>query len=190
MRTITLFSCAAFLWLGGFLWFWTDSHRPFSHLPCTTQAIVILTGGSNRISEGLRLLEKNQAPQVLISGVPTESTLRELKEYQQFKGKLDEKRITLEQHSQTTQENSVYSARWIRQHQVKEICLVTSCYHMRRSLLEFRSQVPDVKIIPHIVYPRHHVADIKDIDTKTLSLYIREYHKLIGAYAMHHLGLR
>ena len=51
-----------------------------------------------------------------------------------------------------TVENAIETSEWIRKNNVKSIRLVTSNYHIPRSLEEFRSLNPQVKIIPHPVY--------------------------------------
>ena len=45
------------------------------------------------------------------------------------------------------------TARWIAKQGFRSLRLVTANYHMRRSLLEFNRLMPEIKIIPHPVFP-------------------------------------
>ena len=61
-------------------------------------------------------------------------------------------KIELENRSTNTVENAIETGEWIRKNKVRSIRLVTSNYHIPRSLEEFRSQNPQIKIVPHPVY--------------------------------------
>jgi uncharacterized SAM-binding protein YcdF (DUF218 family)/glycosyltransferase involved in cell wall biosynthesis len=55
--------------------------------------------------------------------------------------------IVLEQHAANTHENVLFVGRIVREHRWQTILLVSSPYHMRRALLVWRKQAPDVRVI-------------------------------------------
>src|SRR5262249_62090526 len=56
-------------WAGGLLWF-ADAVTRLAPTPGTTDAIVVLTGGSDRVAVGVALLAQDQARLLFVSGVP------------------------------------------------------------------------------------------------------------------------
>ena len=54
-------------WILGFAWFALFLPRPAD--PVKTDAVVVLTGGTNRIDRGLEILRQGKAKRMLISGV-------------------------------------------------------------------------------------------------------------------------
>lgn len=88
--------------------------------------VMVLTGGS---VEGART-EAEQMKDILeVMGVPAE-------------------RMLLESNSRNTHDNAVYSAQLLRASGMDRILLVTSAYHMRRSLALFEAQGLDVVPAP------------------------------------------
>ena len=141
----------AVIWFAGFLAFnyHINNYKPDDKT--RTDAIIALTGGKNRIAEAARLMDKGLAGKMFISGVQKDISLKEISRIQKVdmpkKGKIE-----LENRSTNTVENAIETSEWIRKNNVKSIRLVTSNYHIPRSLEEFRSLNPQVKIIPHPVY--------------------------------------
>ena len=65
------------LWLGGFIMF--DAYiRKSADTEQKTDAIVVLTGGKNRILEALKLYNNDMAEFLIISGVDSNVSLKEL----------------------------------------------------------------------------------------------------------------
>ncbi len=185
---VTGFVGAAAVWAGGLSWFASTIPTTVDDPVTRTDAIVVLTGGSERIETGLSLLEAGLADRLFVSGageqvkaddlVPRTRTLRpDLRED-----------ITVGTSAGNTPENARESAAWVRAAGVHSLRLVTAAYHMRRSLLEFRAAMPDVVIIPHAVFP----ANVKSDWWRwpgTASLIAREYTKFIITWAAQRLGL-
>ena len=65
------------LWLGGFIWFLRAVQEAAADAG-TADAIVVLTGGTERVETGFRLLEEGAAPRLFISGVHPDSRLADL----------------------------------------------------------------------------------------------------------------
>ena len=143
--TIVMFAS----WILGFCGFAVYAYMlKFSTIP-SAEAIVVLTGGAERLSTALNLLEKQKAPQMLISGVNSKVSMGAL-----FK-KIDEKhlnQITLGYKADNTFENALETKEWTTKKNIKSILLVTSFYHMPRSLFEIRSAIQDLTIYPVSVF--------------------------------------
>jgi uncharacterized SAM-binding protein YcdF (DUF218 family) len=174
----TLVVIALFAWAGGLLWFASTIPTAVEDADTRTDAIVVLTGGSERIETGLALLSRGLADRLFVSGageqvkagdiLPRAATLPvELRD-----------NITVGTVASDTPGNAVETAVWAKASNVHSIRLVTAAYHMRRSLLEFHTAMPDVAIVPHAVFP----ANVKTDWWRwpgTASLIAREYSKYV-----------
>ena len=117
-----------------------------------TDAIVVLTGGSNRVEEGLKLYQEELAGSLLISGVHKDVRVGDI--LRLWHGApLEIAGVALDPRATTTTENAIYSIEWIRAHNVKSIRLITAYYHMPRAYLEFKRRMPELMIVPHGVQP-------------------------------------
>lgn len=113
----------------------------------TADAIIVLTGAKGRIDSGLELLHQHHAKKLLISGVGQKADLHDLSQYlERFpKSEMNKLKssITLGHFSTTTEENAIESQDWIKKNKFKKIFLVTSNYHIPRSLYLFNRLMPD-----------------------------------------------
>jgi uncharacterized SAM-binding protein YcdF (DUF218 family) len=140
------------VWLGGFAWFVASSYLLRPDPSSTTDAIVVLTGGRQRLETGLELLAAGKAKKLFISGVnqrvDREELLRSL-------GPLPENAaccILIGHTADNTFGNARESADWMREEGYRSLRLVTGWYHMRRSLLEFERAMPRIRVVPHPVF--------------------------------------
>jgi uncharacterized SAM-binding protein YcdF (DUF218 family) len=184
LRTLAIVIVTVLAWGGGFVAF-VSSMPTGSPCPiCYTDAIVVLTGGNSRLSEGLELLHKGLASTLYISGVHPGTSLQTVIKKSGYKGPLDPSKIVMDYEARSTLENSQKVMAWISQHPIHTIRLVTANYHMRRALLEFKQRIGDkVKILVHAVTPSDSTQNAWYKDHKVLSLYLNEYHKYLGALA-------
>lgn len=104
---------------------------------------VVLTGGPGRVREGFDLLATSRVRKLIISGVHANSRLREIMPMWPFYGNLQEEDVVLERRSETTFGNAQQSLPIVEALGCRDIVLVTSRVHMRRSYLTFRSAFPD-----------------------------------------------
>ena len=150
--------------------------------------IVILTGGTNRIKDGLKIINdfKNLRKinfKILVSGTgqgfTKTSLIRQLGP--SFNIKLIECCIDLDSISQNTFTNAIETFKWVRKNNIKEFILITSNYHMPRAILEFKNIMPDKKIYTFAITPSKH--DIKKWlrSYQTFSLVFKEFCKYIIA---------
>ncbi|MBP3347080.1 MAG: YdcF family protein [Alphaproteobacteria bacterium] len=138
-------------WFAGFLWFNHQINSYENTAGIKTDAIIALTGGRNRISNAVALLNDGAAEKLFISGVSKQTSLTQIEQ-------LNDLRIRQKQKVQTGSEakdtigNAIEADEWIKKNNVRSIRLVTSNYHLPRSILEFRHRSPEVSIVPSPVY--------------------------------------
>ena len=176
------------IWLVGLLWFAKTLPVSVAAPARATDAIVVLTGGSGRVYQGLGLLAQRRAKKLFISGVYRGVEVQELLSIsQQSPADLD-CCIALGYEADSTRGNARETADWMREQGLGSLRLVTAAYHMPRSLLEFRRAMPEIEIVPHPVFPEH----VKQRDwwrwPGSASLIIGEYNKYLVALARGLLG--
>lgn len=142
----------ALAWLAGFVGFALRARR-LAPPPPRAEAIVVLTGGADRITEGLRLLAQDRAQQLLVSGVAARLDITELAHHAGLAPALLAGRVTLGHAAASTRGNAFEAARWVRQHRFHSLILVTATYHMPRAMAEFARALPGVALYPATVAP-------------------------------------
>ena len=173
----------ALLWLGGLMWYVGQIPTSGPTGAGNTGAIVVLTGGADRVREGLRLLAEGRAVKLLVSGVHRDVDLGALL---RTAARLPDKMeccVTLDYAAFNTAGNARETAEWMIEHGFRSLRLVTANYHMPRSLLEFRRAMPEIEILPHPVFP----SWFRRADwwrwRKPLTIVVREYVKFLAALA-------
>jgi uncharacterized SAM-binding protein YcdF (DUF218 family) len=150
-RLFQLILVLAALWLGGLVYFAGQIPDSVADPDSQTDAIVVLTGGSQRIETGLQLLAAGKAKMLFISGVnigvDVPKLLRNAGADETLAGK-----IVLGHEAASTRGNALETAGWMREQNFHSLRLVTSAYHMPRSLLEFSAAMPDISITPNPVF--------------------------------------
>lgn len=194
----TFMLALGFLWLCGFGMFTQlvrslDAYNPEQ----PTDAIIVLTGGAQRVNQGLDLLAQGQAKTLFISGVGGHVTLSEILDLWQrpiIKQDIDDCCIILDHKAKNTIQNARETKIWAQQQGIKTIRLVTSDYHMPRARLEFHASMPDVEILPWPVKSSINKAD----QMKFFQVCFGEYNKsiitlikvyLLPAWAQKHMDL-
>ncbi len=118
-----------------------------------TGAIVVLTGGSERLATGFALLSQGQAEKLFISGV-NRSTSREAIRTRAGAAERFECCVVIGRDALNTEGNAEETAAWMKAQGYTSLRVVTASYHMPRSLLEMRRAMPGVTLVPHPVFPR------------------------------------
>ncbi|MEM8688366.1 MAG: YdcF family protein [Pseudomonadota bacterium] len=142
-------------------------------------AIVVLTGATGRIKAGLELLRKDQGKRLLISGVYPATTSKQLIDATKTSKDLFACCVDLGKTAQDTIGNAKEAAEWATKHKYKSLILVTSSFHMPRTLIEFGNAMPGLKLVP---YPVKAPAKKWWADSRTAALFVSEYSKLILAW--------
>ncbi|NKE43662.1 YdcF family protein [Roseomonas frigidaquae] len=137
----------------GFVVFLGGTTSPVEDPVRPTEAVVVLTGGGDRVETALLLLEQGVAPRLLVSGANAGLTLAELARAHGRDPAALAGRVTLGRAAATTLGNAVEVAAYVRGRGISSIRLVTAGYHMPRALLELRRAAPGLTVVPHPVVP-------------------------------------
>lgn len=145
----TLFAAAALVFVAGFLGglvYFSDMIEPHQPLaPSTSQGVVAVTGGAQRVADGLALLRQGQGQRLLISGVHERTGHDEIQKLNPQARELIQCCVDLGAQARNTIGNAIEARRWARLNGFRSLTVVTSNYHMPRVLLEFRHVMPDVE---------------------------------------------
>ena len=145
--------------------------------------IVALTGGKARIGEAVRLLADGRAQRMLITGVNPKTTAEQIEALVPQSGRLFDCCIDLGREAEDTTGNAIEARDWIVLHQFSSVILVTSSYHMPRSLLELKRYIPETEIIPHSVEPSSFRKSRWWSNANVTRLIFSEYVKYLSALA-------
>ena len=153
MRLLVIIAIVALIWLVG-LFAFADRVRGLTPAeePARADAIVALTGPSaERVNAAIRLLEQGKGQRVLISGVNREVRRRELRELTPGSSRLFNCCVDLGFEAEDTVGNAQEIAAWARAKGYEDLIVVTSDYHMPRSLVEIRAALPEATLTPYAV---------------------------------------
>ncbi len=177
-----LLGATALGWIGGFFWYVGQipaEDEPIASAAETTDGIVVLTGGSERVAAGLALLREGAAKRLLLTGVHAESSLADILSGVDGGARDMACCIDLGRAAQDTPGNARETAHWIREQGYGSLRLVTGNYHMPRSIAEFHSAMPDVEIVAHPVFPDGFRLGEWWQRTASASLIASEYNKFL-----------
>ena len=117
-------------------------------LSTKSSLIVVLTGGKGRIEKGIELLKEGNGKFLLISGVFKKE---KVKDKYLFKDNINLKEccIFFEEKAKNTFQNATEVSNWLkeRKENIDSIQLITSYYHIPRSLIIFQKVFPNKKLI-------------------------------------------
>lgn len=120
----------------------------------TADGIVVLTGGDFRIQEGARLLQEGRATRMLISGVDAKTSRDDLIKLSGLPPTTFNCCVDLGYFAQNTVGNAEETRAWAQSRKLGRLIVVTSSYHMPRSLAELAIALPGIELIPAPVIPR------------------------------------
>ncbi len=169
------------LCLAGFAWFTTAPSAESHSEP--TDAIVVLTGGSQRLDSGIALLREGKGRKLLVSGVNQHVDLEELLRSSGDGLEWTSCCVVLGYRAGDTLGNADETAQWMREEGFHSLRLVTAWYHMRRSLLEFDRAMPKIEIVPHPVFPDQIAHQHWWARRETVMLLVTEYGKYLASLA-------
>ncbi|EJF76393.1 hypothetical protein ME7_00937 [Bartonella birtlesii LL-WM9] len=159
----------------------TERLQPPNPLP-KADAIIVLTGGENRIETGLNLLRKKLGSRLLISGVNTTTNLKSFMHSTYITPQLFTCCVDIGYKATNTKGNAQESAIWIKKHHYKTVYIVTHDYHMWRSIRELKHLMPNINFIAYPVKKNGDESMIQQINQtrilafqyiKTIEVYIR-----------------
>lgn len=182
LHAILLLIAALVIWLGGLFWFTRDlSNVPATSPTTPKDAIVVLTGGSNRLQTGFAFFEKGLGKKMFISGVYRGVDVKELMKLWGSAPQQNLDCCVSLGDAENTIGNARESTEWLKDQKFHSIYLITANYHMRRALLEFRSADHLLEITPIPVMPDGVNVHNWWREDMSRNLIIREYCKYILA---------
>jgi uncharacterized SAM-binding protein YcdF (DUF218 family) len=178
---VRLLALLAVVWVVGFLrYVYALPDAPPDPVP-HADGIVTLTGGGERIVAAMTLLGENKGARLLISGVHPDTSREDLKKRIDDPGHLFDCCVDLDRAARNTAGNAIETARWVRKMGYRSVILVTAQYHMPRSLIELKRELPDVILIAYPVFPDGMHARDWWRDVRSARLFASEYVKYLVA---------
>lgn len=147
--TVLCFMIATLLF--GFVLFAAHALRAPTASPAPADGIIVLTGGDQRIVEGVRLLKHGMARRLLISGVNPQTSRDDILRLSGLAPRQFDCCVDLGYAAQDTIGNAEEARTWARGLAAARLIVVTSGYHMPRSLAELAIAMPDVELAPFAV---------------------------------------
>lgn len=143
-------------------------------------AIVVLTGGTGRLEEGLRLFREGNGGYLILSGVEESSRLDAIFPGRDLRNTVDTGRIVLDMESRRTIDNAVNVKKIVEDKGFKSLILVTSNYHMKRAFTIFSKTINrEVRLYRHPVRGPNFKDDEWWGNLKSLKLVTSEFFKYI-----------
>jgi uncharacterized SAM-binding protein YcdF (DUF218 family) len=165
----------------GFLAFMSQLREAEARPDRKADGIVVLTGGSSRVSDAMELLAAGYGKRLLISGVHPAAAVsdisRSLSENKSFLNCC----VDLDHSAVNTQGNAEQARLWARERGFRSLIVVTSNYHMPRAIVEFSHAMPDVHLIPYAVVGEKWRDEPWWANGATMRLVLSEYLKYVAA---------
>ncbi|MDQ8730576.1 YdcF family protein [Bradyrhizobium sp. LHD-71] len=134
--------------LGGFIWFLAQLQSDEAPPKNPADGIVVLTGGSSRVSDAVDLLANGYGKRLLISGVHWSTGTGELSRSLRDNASWLACCVDLDYFAFDTRGNATETRRWAHERGFRSLIVVTSNYHMPRAIVELSHSMPDVVLIP------------------------------------------
>jgi uncharacterized SAM-binding protein YcdF (DUF218 family) len=143
--------------------------------------IVVLTGGSSRVSDAMELLAGGYGQRLLISGVHPANEASDISRSLPDNQSLLTCCVDLDYSAVNTRSNAAETRRWVRERGFKSLIVVTSNYHMPRAIVELSHAMPDIALIPFAVVGDKWRDEPWWTSGATVRLLLSEYVKYVAA---------
>lgn len=164
-----IFLLVFIIWLAGYGMF-VHKSASYTHDVPKCDYIAVLTGGKGRISLALDSIKSAKPKGIFVSGVYEKTTLNDILANEQSLGVY----IILGKRARNTEENAAEICEWAGSSGVRSMVLITSDYHMIRSLSEIEYTDPALEIIPVTVPTQP--------STRFLRKCFQEFHRMLLVY--------
>ena len=145
-------------------------------------AIVVLTGGELRLVAAARLLTEGRGARLLISGVNRHTSADDLKRISGLSDRLFACCVDVDFAERTT-DNADETKAWATARRFTKLIIVTSSYHMPRSLTEFGRVMPEATLLPYPVVSNRLRTRRWWTDAHTARVLLAEYIKFLPSAA-------
>ena len=142
-------------------------------------AVVALTGSTDRIRSGFDLLQQGLAKRLLVSGVHHSTSDTAVQRAAGAQNDLFECCVDIDRLALDTIGNATYTAMWVKQNKFEKLIIVTSSYHMPRSLMLMQMAMPDAQLI---AAPVHTLKGKFLSDPRVARVLLVEYAKYVAAW--------
>ncbi len=180
---VGIFGAVIWVFVFGFIIFAVKVMRVPEEITTKADGIVVLTGGQLRIKEGMQLLEEGRARRLLITGVYPRTGKADIARTSGISEADLKCCVDLGYEALNTRGNADEASAWARKFGFKSLIVVTASYHMPRSLIELKSKMEGVVLIPHSVVPDRFRRREWWLDAHTTRVLLFEYIKLFPAAA-------
>ncbi len=165
----------------GFIGFLSQLRGVETDPPHTADGIVVLTGGSSRVSDAMELLAHGYGKRLLISGVHPTNDASDISRSVPDSQGLMSCCVDLDRSAVNTRSNAAETRRWARERGFKSLIVVTSNYHMPRAIVELSHAMPDITLIPFAVVGDKWRDEPWWTSGGTFRLLLSEYAKYVAA---------
>jgi len=178
---MTLVVVAAAVICAGFAWF--VYHVPAEEVALDRNAdgIVVLTGGASRISDAIELLAAGRGKRLLISGVHRSTTTTAIARINPRYQGLVSCCVDLGHAAVNTVGNALETKAWVKDRGFNSLIVVTSAYHMPRTMAELQQQMPEIELVPFPVVTDRLRNEPWWSSAPTARLILSEYAKYVMA---------
>lgn len=178
---VKLFSVILFVGVAGFVWFVAQMRSDEQRPARKADGIVVLTGGSSRISDAMDLLADGYGKRLLISGVHPANGANDILRSLPDNHSLLSCCVDLDRSAVNTRSNATETRRWVAERGFRSLIVVTSNYHMPRAMLELSHAMPDIDLIFYPVIGDKWRDDPWWQSGAALRLLLSEYVKYVAA---------
>ncbi|WP_232845485.1 YdcF family protein [Aurantimonas marina] len=175
---------------GGFLRFTEEvGLLSRSDLVEPADGIVVLTGGALRIDQAIDLLKDGRGRRLLISGVNPGTSADTLARMTGTDPSWFECCVDIDRDALNTVGNAEMASLWARERGFRDLILVTSDYHMPRSLREFE-RIDDIRSVTPYAVQRDDLWGGNNLPNGLgMRVLVTEYAKLVAARFRALLGI-
>lgn len=180
--TIVMTLALAFVGAGiGFVAFLSQLRATELKPSSNADGIVVLTGGSSRVSDAMELLAGGYGKRLLISGVHPTNGASDISRSLPDNQNLLHCCVDLDRSAVNTRSNAAEARRWAQERGFRSLIVVTSNYHMPRAIVEMSHAMPEVELIPFSVIGDKWRDEPWWTSGGTLRLLLSEYAKYVAA---------
>ncbi|UOF88973.1 YdcF family protein [Fodinisporobacter ferrooxydans] len=103
--------------------------------PIRSDAIIVLSGGAERVAKGVRLYREGYSRYIILSNAFDTKPVKPIDQIKQYN--IPKKSVILETKAQSTYENALFTEKLVKEHHFTSVIVVSSNYHMRRVAFNF-----------------------------------------------------